>query len=74
VGFVVEKFTLEQVFSKYFGFPCQTSYSPEAGTIGLLVAAVQIGPILTPPPTMRIKKKVDVFWFAEYMEFTYIIC
>jgi hypothetical protein len=26
VGFVVDKVTLEQVFSEYFGFPCQTSF------------------------------------------------
>jgi hypothetical protein len=26
VGFVVNKVTLEQVFSEYFGFPCQSSY------------------------------------------------
>jgi hypothetical protein len=44
VGFVVDKVALRQVFSKYFGFPCQYSFhhflhshhhlSPEAGTIG----------------------------------------
>jgi hypothetical protein len=26
VGFVVDKATLGQVFSKYFGFPCQSFY------------------------------------------------
>jgi hypothetical protein len=25
-GFVVEKMTLGQVFSEYFGFPCQSSF------------------------------------------------
>jgi hypothetical protein len=44
VGFVVEKVALGQVFSKYFGFPCQSSFhhllhnhphlSSGAGTIG----------------------------------------
>jgi hypothetical protein len=26
VGFVVDKAALEQVFSEYFGFPCQFSF------------------------------------------------
>jgi hypothetical protein len=26
VGFVVEKVALGQVFSEYFGFPCQSSF------------------------------------------------
>jgi hypothetical protein len=26
VGFVVDKVALRQVFSKYFGFPCQSSF------------------------------------------------
>jgi hypothetical protein len=26
VGFVVDKMTLGQVFSEYFGFPCQSSF------------------------------------------------
>jgi hypothetical protein len=44
VGFVVDKVTLGQVFSEYFGFPCQSSFhqflhnhhylSSGAGTIG----------------------------------------
>jgi hypothetical protein len=55
VGFVVDKAALGQVFSEYFGFPCQSispsSKSTVAGTIGLLVAAVPSGP--------PIKKKVQ---------------
>jgi hypothetical protein len=52
VGFVVEKMALEQVFSEYFGFPCQFSFhlllhtrslSSGAGTIGQLVADVPSG-------------------------------
>jgi hypothetical protein len=44
VEFVVDKLALGQVFSEYFGFPCQSSFqqllhnhpdlSPKAGTIG----------------------------------------
>jgi hypothetical protein len=44
VGFVVDKVALGQVFSEYFGFPCQSSFhqflhnhhhlSSVAGTIG----------------------------------------
>jgi hypothetical protein len=26
VGFVVDKVALEQVFSEFFGFPCQSSF------------------------------------------------
>jgi uncharacterized protein YcbX len=26
VGFVVDKAALEQIFSEYFGFPCQSSF------------------------------------------------
>jgi hypothetical protein len=58
VGFVVDKAALGQVFSEYFGFPCQSSFhqllpnhhhlSSEAGTIGQTVAAVSSGLSLTP--------------------------
>jgi hypothetical protein len=43
MGFVMDKVVLGQVFSKYFGFPCQFAFhlllnnhhlSPEAGAIG----------------------------------------
>jgi hypothetical protein len=50
VGFVVDKVALGQVFTEYFGFPCQFSFhrllhiqhhlSSEVGTIGQLVADV----------------------------------
>jgi hypothetical protein len=52
VGFVVDKVALEQVFSEYFGFPCQFSFhrllhvqhlSSGAGTVGQLVADVPNG-------------------------------
>jgi hypothetical protein len=53
VGFVVDKVALKQVFSEYFGFPCQFSFhrmlqihhhlSSGAGTIGQLVADVPSG-------------------------------
>jgi hypothetical protein len=57
VGFVVDKVALVQVFSEYFGFPCQFSFhrllhthlSSGAGTIGQLVADVPGGLSLTPP-------------------------
>jgi hypothetical protein len=56
--FVVGKVALGQVFSKYFGFPCQLSFyslfhihhlSSGAGTIGQLVADVPSRLSLTPP-------------------------
>jgi hypothetical protein len=33
VGFVVDKVALGQVFSKYFGFPCQSFHSTNLSTI-----------------------------------------
>jgi hypothetical protein len=53
----VDKVALGQVFSEYFGFPCQFSFhrllhthhlSFGAGTIGQVVADVPIGLSLTP--------------------------
>jgi hypothetical protein len=58
VRFVVKKMPLGQVFSEYFGFPCQCPFhrvlhihhlSSGAGTIGQLVAGVLSGLSLTPP-------------------------
>jgi hypothetical protein len=56
-GFVVDKVALGQVFSEYFGFPCQFSFhlllqihhhlSSGTGTIGQLVTDVPIGFSLT---------------------------
>jgi hypothetical protein len=59
VGFVVDKVELGQVFSQYFGFPCQFEFhqllhnhhhhlSSGAGTIDETVAAVPCGLSLTP--------------------------
>jgi hypothetical protein len=53
VGFVLDKMASGQVFSEYFGFPCQphfilptfpSSQSPGTGTIGQYMAAVPRGP------------------------------
>jgi hypothetical protein len=67
VGFVVDKMVPGQLFSEYFGFPCQPyfipptspfSQSPGTGTIGQHMAAVpREHSVWTPPPTIRIKKK-----------------
>jgi hypothetical protein len=35
VGYVVDKVALGQVFSKYFGFPCQSSFHLFFSTITL---------------------------------------
>jgi hypothetical protein len=58
MGFVVDKVALGQVFSEYFGFPCQSSLQQSlhnhhnlpsgAGTIGQTVAVVPSGLSLTP--------------------------
>jgi hypothetical protein len=67
VGFVVDKVALAQVFSKYFGFPCQFSFhqllhihhlSFGAGTVGQTVANIPSGLSLTPPK--ETKKKITV--------------
>jgi hypothetical protein len=58
VSFVVDKVTLEKVFSEYFGFPYQFSFhqplhtsssSSGAGTIGQIVADAPTGISLTQP-------------------------
>jgi hypothetical protein len=71
VEFVVDKVSLGQVFSEYFGFPCQFSFyrlfdihhylSSGAGTIGQLVADVPIGLSLTPPQEAK-KKNLTKLW------------
>jgi hypothetical protein len=63
----VEKKALGQVFSGYFGFPCQFSFhqqlhihhhlSSGAGTIGQLVADVPSGLSLAPPQETKKKKE-----------------
>jgi hypothetical protein len=64
VGFVVDKSALRQVFSEYFGFPCQafhrllhTRHHPSsgAGTIVQTVADVPSGLNLTPPQESETK-------------------
>jgi hypothetical protein len=65
VEFVVNKVALGQVFSEYFGFPCQFSFlrllhthhlSSGAGTIGQILADVPSGLSFTPP--QKTKKKL----------------
>jgi hypothetical protein len=63
VGFVVDKVALGQVFSEYFGFPCQSLFHqflhhhnhPGADRVGQLVADVPSEPNWTPPPNTPIK-------------------
>jgi hypothetical protein len=66
VGFVVDKLSLGQIFSEYFGFPHQFSFhrllhihhlSSEAGTIGQLVADVSSRLSLTPPQETKKKER-----------------
>jgi hypothetical protein len=66
VGFVVDKVALGQVFSEYFGFPCQFAFhrllqihhlSSGAGTIGKLLAEEPSGPSLNPQETNKKKRK-----------------
>jgi hypothetical protein len=66
VDFVVDKVALVRVFTKYFGFPCQSLFNqilhhhnhPGQATIGKSVAAVPSGPSWTPPHTKRILKRI----------------
>jgi hypothetical protein len=66
VGFVVDSVALGQVFSEYFGFPCQFSFhqlllihdlSSGAGTIGQLVADVPSGLSFTRPQETKKRKR-----------------
>jgi hypothetical protein len=67
VGFVVDKLALGQVFTDYFGFPCQFSFhqllhthlSSGAGTIGQLVADIPRG-LTVPSHPNKIKKKFHI--------------
>jgi hypothetical protein len=62
---------LGQVFSEYYGFPCQFSFhrllhihhhlSSGPGSIGQTVADVPTGLSLTPPPTTVVMKSC-IFW------------
>jgi hypothetical protein len=72
MGFVVNKVALGQVFSEYFGFPCQLSFhilihthhlSFGAGTIGQTMAAVPSGLSLTPT---REAKKVHFYYLRIF--------
>jgi hypothetical protein len=77
VGFVVDKATLGQVLSEYFGLPCQSLHQflqyhnyPGHGTIGLLVAVVPNGPNWTPPSTIQIKKNMNCRYGQEIFPFS----
>jgi hypothetical protein len=69
-GTVADKATLGQVFSEYFGFPCQSFYrllhahllSSEAGILVQIVADVPSGFSLTPP-----QKRFDTIFFIYGM-------
>jgi hypothetical protein len=62
---MLDKVALRQVFSEYFGFPCQSSFHKihhHHNHPGQVQQAIQwstcrVHPVWTPPPTMRIKKK-----------------
>jgi hypothetical protein len=74
VVFAVDKVALGQVFSKYFGFPCQFSFhqmldthlSSGAGTIGQLVADVPSGLSLTPPQDIKKTSRTSLPSFEKY--------
>jgi hypothetical protein len=68
VGFVVDKVALGQVFSEYFGFPCQFSFhrlihthrlSSGAGTIGQAVVDVPSELSFTPPHETKNKNNLQ---------------
>jgi hypothetical protein len=79
---VVDKVALGRVFSEYFGFPCQSSFHQilhhhnhrGQATIGQSMAAVPSGTSWTPPPTKRIRKKVqyspvNCYWSSTAQSF-----
>jgi hypothetical protein len=59
MGFVVDEVSLGQVFSQYFGFPCQFSfyqiYHPELVQWASQLPTLEVH--LLPPPPTKIKKK-----------------
>jgi hypothetical protein len=62
VGFVVDKAALGQVFSEYFGFPCQSfhrflHYHNHPGLTQWAIKWPQCRVDLDSTPTMQIKKK-----------------
>jgi hypothetical protein len=68
VGFVVEKMAPGQVFSEYFGFPCQPHFIPPTspssqstgtGIIGQYMATVRRGPSMDSTSHNSNKKKVQ---------------
>jgi hypothetical protein len=69
VGFVVDKVALRQIFSEYFGFPCQfsvhrllhTHHHLSSGAVktGQIVADVPNGLSLTPPHPKKLLKKTS---------------
>jgi hypothetical protein len=73
---VVDKVALGQVFSEYFGFPCQSSFHqilhhdnhPGQATIGQSVADVPSGPSWTSPPLSELKKKQRTKQFLAEVE------
>jgi hypothetical protein len=72
MGFVVDKVALGQVFSEYFGFPCQSSFhqllhnhphlSPGAGIIGQKRPQYKG---LSPTPLAIKKKLLCEYWCEE---------
>jgi hypothetical protein len=76
VEFVVDKVAPRQIFSEYFGFPCQFSFHrllhihhhkpSEAGTTGQLVADVQSRHSLTPPQETKLKLNYLIFCYIFY--------
>jgi hypothetical protein len=63
VGFVVDEVALGQVFSEYFGFPCQSSFHqilhhnhPGQVQYAIQWPTCRVEPVWTPHPTIRIKK------------------
>jgi hypothetical protein len=63
VGFVVDKAALGQVFSEYFGFPCQSfhrflHHHNHPGLAQSAIGGRSFEWALIPPPILQIKKKI----------------
>jgi hypothetical protein len=58
VGFVVDKAALGQVFSEYFGFPCQSfhRFLHHHNHPGLALSGRSVEWTLIPPPLHKLKK------------------
>jgi hypothetical protein len=65
VGFVVDKVALEQAFSGYFSFPCQSFHQLLLHTHHVSSGAGIIGQIVADPKEVK-KTKIYIYIYIKY--------